>query len=81
MVLVDKGVKHNLHSDRVVRDRKILHNLLLTRRSVLEPSAFKADFLNYTFGQKGVNVIVLHVKQLVLDRRASAIDNKNNHSV
>ena len=81
MVLVDEGIEHYLHSDRVVRNRKILHDLLLAGRSVLESSAFKAYFLYYTLGQKGVNVIVLHVKQLVLDRRASAIDNKNNHSV
>ena len=81
VLFVDQSVKHDLHTDGVIRYRKILDHLLFPDRSVLESAAFQTYLLYNTLSQKFIDIIILHVKQLVLDRRTTTIDNKNNHSV
>ena len=67
IVLVHESVKDQLHSHGVIRNGKILHDLVLTCRLVLKPAAFEPYLFDYTFGKKVIDVIVPHVKQLVLD--------------
>ena len=80
MLFVGKGFKHELHSELVVRNLELPHNLFALHRAILKHSHREADLFDYTFRDKIINVVALHVKQLVLDRGASAIDYKNYHN-
>ena len=67
MLAVREGIEDELHSHLVVRNRKILYDLLLACSSVLETTRFETDFLHDTFREDIINLIALHIKQLVLD--------------
>ena len=79
VILVHQGVKHKLHSDCMVRNRQVFDNLVLTDGCVNQPAGLESDLLNYALGHKVIDIIAPHVKQLVLDRGTSAIDNQNDH--
>ncbi len=78
---VHEGVKDELHAYLVVFDADFLLHLFLAGRLVGDVSAGKADLLDDALGQEVIYFIALHVKELVLDGRASAIDYKNDHIV
>ena len=76
---VDESLKDELHTLGMVLYRKILHDLLFSSSSELETSDRESDLFSDTFCDDIEDIIVLHVKKLVFDGRASAIDDKNNH--
>ena len=71
---IRQRLQDQLHAHPVVRDGKILHDLLASGRSVLEDTGGKADLFRDTFGDDVENVVVLHIQQLVLDGRTATID-------
>ena len=80
-LLVRERVEHEFHTHLVVRDRQFPDNLVVTRTGILEDAALKSNLFDYTLGYEVIDIIALHIKELVLDGRASAIDNKNDHIV
>ena len=77
---LDDAVAHRLvHAHFVVGNRNILHDLVPAGRGVLEDARREADLLGDTFRDDVKNIIVLHVEELVLDGRTSAIDDKDDH--
>ena len=71
---IHEKVKHKLHSHLVVRNGAKFSERLLAGGLVGDLALRQAYFLHYTFGQKIIDIVTLHVKELVLDRRASAVD-------
>ena len=76
---VRQGFQDELHAHFVVRNREVLHDFVLTGRSVLEDAGREADLLGNTLRDDVEHVVALHVQQLVLDGRTSTIDDKDNH--
>ena len=77
---IHEGVEHELHADFVVRNG-LGHGVRLFAGGLMGKAAVgQADLLDQAFGQQIIDIVVLHVQQLVLDRRAAAIDNQNNHT-
>ena len=79
-VLVDERVQDDLHADLVVSDRKVAHHFFLSGGFVLKLSGLETDFFDDSLRFQVEYVVALHVQKLVFDGRASAIDNKNDHS-
>ena len=78
---VHQGVKDELHADLVVRDVDFLVHPGLAGGLMGDISARKADLFDDALGEEVVHVVALHVQKLVLDGRASAVDNKNDHII
>ena len=78
---IRQGPQDELHALLVVRDGNVGNNLVLSGGSILENAGRKADFFCYTFGDYVKYVVAFHVKKLVLDGRASAVDDENDHMV
>ena len=76
---IHEGVKDELHSELVVGDVDFPVHPFLTGGLVCDIAAGKADLLDDTLCKKVVYVVALHVQELVLDGRASAIDYKDDH--
>ena len=76
----DKLVQDELHTDFVVRNREFLAHVFLAGRLVGQDTHREADFLDETFREQVIHVVVLHVQQLVFDRIAAAVDYQNDHS-
>ena len=79
MLRIHKSIEYNLHSDFVVRNIEFLVHLVLARRLMGYASHRKSHLFNETLGQKIVYIVTLHIKKLILDGRATAIDYKNDH--
>ena len=62
-----KRVKNEFHSDLVVRDRKVNYIFILPCGGMLEASGLKTDFLHEALREDIIHVVILHVKQLILD--------------
>jgi len=71
---INKSVKDQFHPDLVVRNRQSLAERLLACRFMGYASVRKGDLLDEAFGQKFINIVPLHVKKLILDGGAAAID-------
>ena len=80
-LLVRKGGEDELHAHFMVRDGNILYLFFTPGGSILKNADRKADFFADTLGDNIENVVALHVQKLVLDGRAAAVDNKNNHKL
>ena len=76
---VDKGVKDELHTDLMVCDVDFLVHPFLAGRFVGDVAAGKADLFNDALGHEVVHIVALHVQQLILYGRTSAIDYKDYH--
>ena len=77
---VGEYAKHKLHSKGVVRDRLHPYYRLFSCRLVSEFTVREGYFFENTFCEKGVIFVAAHIKQLILDRRTSTIDDKNFHN-
>ena len=74
MIRIHKGVEDQLHPDLVVRDRQSPDKRLLARRFMCDTTVREGNLLDEALGQKFINIIPLHVKKLILDGGAAAID-------
>ena len=72
--LVQQRVKHSLNADGVVLNRHFAHKFLLSGSLMLETSYLKADALDESLREKVIDIVVLHVQQLILQRRAAAVE-------
>ena len=66
MFFVKESFENSLDADCMVLDRHFLLELFLSCSLMLEASHFHSDPLHKTFGEKIVNLIVLHIKELIL---------------
>ena len=64
--LVKESVDNCLDTDCVVCDRHFLHEFLLSCSLMLKASYFHSDSLNETFCEKVINLVILHIKKLIL---------------
>ena len=71
---IHEKVEDEPHSDLVVRYRKFLGIGFLAGGLMGHLSFGKTDFLDYAFCQKIVDIVAFHIKELVLDGRAAAVD-------
>ena len=71
---IHQKIHHELHPHLMVGDGPELGVWLLTGRLVGKLSFGKTDFFNHSLGKKIIDVVALHVKELVLDGRTAAID-------
>ena len=76
---IREGRQDEFHAHFVVGNRNVLHDLVTAGRGVLEDARREADLLGDTFRDDVEHIIVLHVEELVLDGRTSAIDDKDDH--
>ena len=64
-------IKKSIHdrSDTycMVLDRHFLYELLLSGRLMLEAACFHSDPLDKTLGKEIINLIILHIKELILE--------------
>ena len=74
-----KGFEDELHADFVVRDGQVSDDLVPAGGGILENTFGKADLFGDTLCDDIEDVGALHVKQLILDRGASAVDDENYH--
>ena len=58
--------KYELHPRLVVGNGQDLFNLVLAGGPVCEASFRQSDFFDYALGNDIINIIALHVKQLIL---------------
>ena len=72
--LVKKSINDSLDTNSVVCYRHFLHKFLLSGRLMLEAAHFHSDSLDETFREQIVNLFVLHIEKLILQRRTSTID-------
>ena len=72
--LVKQRVKHSLNTNGVVLNRHFAHKFLLSGSLMLETSDLKADALDESLREKIIDIVVLHVQQLILQRRAAAVE-------
>ena len=79
--LVKESLKHCLDSDGVVCNRHFALNFLLPGSLVLDTADFHSDTFHQAFGKEIIDIVVLHIQQLVLQRRTSTVKNKNYHNV
>ena len=79
MLRVGEGLEDQLHAHLVVGDGKLADDFFLARGGVLENTFGKADLFGDTLCNDIEDVVVLHVKQLVLDRGTAAIDDEYDH--
>ena len=68
MLTVGKCLEHELHSDFVVRNREVFHYLLFTCSRVLKTTHLQSDFFYDTLRKDIIDVIVFHIKELILNR-------------
>ena len=78
---VGEGVEDELHADLVVGNRQVDDLFFPARRRILENTHRKADLFDDTLRDDIIKVVILHVQQLVLDRGAAAVDNKDDHNI
>ena len=67
VLFVCQGFKHQLHSFLVVRNGQIPYDFLSAGGGVLENTHGKTYFFYDTLCNKGVSVVTLHIKELILD--------------
>jgi hypothetical protein len=71
---VDKGVHDEFHADYVVGDGKVADEAFLAGGAMFYRALGEADLFYETFGKKVVHFVALHIKELILDGGAAAID-------
>jgi len=71
---VDQSVHHELHSHCVVGDGECLGEGLFACGFVGDSTFGKGDFFYKALSQNVIDIIALHIKKLVLDGGAAAID-------
>jgi hypothetical protein len=76
---VYEGVHDELHADHVVWDGEVAGEAFLAGGAVLDGALGEADLFYQTFGKKVVHIVALHVKELILDGGAAAIDYQDDH--
>ena len=65
-LLVKKGVKDSFDTDCMIFDREFLYQFLLTCSLMLEATNLHTDSFDKTLGKKVKNIIILHIKKLIL---------------
>ena len=63
---IKKGIYNSLDTDRMVFDRHFSLHLFLSSCLMLETSHFHSDSLHETFGKQIINLLILHIKKLIL---------------
>jgi hypothetical protein len=66
--LVHKGVEDSMHADRMVSYGHFPDKFLFAGGLMLETAGLHTDSFYETFGKKIINLIVLHIKKLILER-------------
>ena len=67
-LLVKKCIHHRSDSYSVVFNWHFLDELFLSCRLVFEATCFHSDSLDKTLGEKVVDFVALHIKELILKR-------------
>ena len=65
-LLVKESINNSLDTYCMILDRHLLYNLILADSLMLDASYLHSDSLDKTFGEKIINLIVLHIEKLVL---------------
>ena len=78
VVGIDKSLHDKLNRLLVSRHRNLELILLAARRRVRKQRALDTDSLAETLRE---HTLILHIDQLILERRASAVHDKNFHCV
>ena len=77
---VGKDTEHKLHTEGMVRYRLHPHYRLFSSWLMGKFAVREGYFFEITFCEKGIVFVAAHIKQLILDRRTSTIDDKNFHN-
>ena len=77
---VCKQLEHRFDALGMVGHGLVDYNLVPTGRTVGHLTHFQTDSFYKALSKKGIIVGVLHVEDLILQRRASAVDYQYNHS-
>ena len=67
VIRICKRIQNEFHSHLVVRNRKVNHIFILPGGGMLEASGLKTDLLHEALREDIIHVVILHVKQLILD--------------
>ena len=67
ILFVSQSIEDSLNTDRMILDRHLLLQFLLTRSLMLETSYLHSDPLYQTLGKKIINLLALHIKKLILE--------------
>ena len=79
VLLIQQCLQDDLYTDRMVRDRHFLDVFFLSCGLMLYAARLHTDPLDKSFCKKIIDIIVLHIEKLVLQRRASTVQNQNDH--